>query len=501
MSIDVGSATPRQDTPRTPEPSGNGGPPPPAQRQPAARQFGRGTQWWLLAAALGSFMALATALVALTMAGASEGDPAVDGGTAASATGGAAGAPQTVEVELGDLYVEPSSIEVPAGTELTLEITNAGQMSHDLKLDGTTGSGMLDPGATETVELGVIDAPAQAWCTVPGHKEAGMVLDIQVTGAQPAGASAAIQGDPGEEGSATIDFEAEPGDGWSAYDPTLKPAPGGVEHEITMHAVETEMEVAPGVTQTVWTFDGTVPGTILRGKVGDLFTIEIVNDGGIDHSIDFHASKVAWNDEMRSIPPGESLTYQFEAKHAGAFMYHCGTPPVIHHIGNGMFGAIIIDPPDLPEVDHEFVFVQSEWYLGPEGEVGDMDKMVNDDWDAVVFNGYVNQYQHEPIRVEPDERIRAWVVDAGPSENSAFHVIGTIFDTVYREGAYQLRPDDGKGGSQALDLQPSQGGFVEFSFDEAGLYPFVTHKFSNAGKGALGVFQAGEVDTGEGAAH
>src|SRR5690606_20537030 len=215
---------------------------------------------------------------------------------------------------------------------------------------------------------------------------AGMVLDIQVTGAQAAGDTAATSGETDADESATIDFEAEPGEGWTAYDPTLEPAPGGVEHKITMHAIETEMEVAPGVTQTVWTFDGTVPGTILRGEVGDLFTIEIVNDGGIDHSIDFHASKVAWNDEMRPIPPGESPTYQFEAKHAGAFMYHCGTPPVIHHIGNGMFGAIIIDPPDLPEVDHEFVFVQSEWYLGPEGEVGDMDKMVTDDWDAVVFN-------------------------------------------------------------------------------------------------------------------
>src|SRR3546814_5882534 len=91
--------------------------------------------------------------------------------------------------------------------------------------------------------------------------------------------------------------------------------------------------------------------------------------------------------------------------------------------------------------------------------------------DAVVFNGYVNQYQHAPIRVEPGERVRTWVLDAGPNENSAFHIVGTIFDTVYREGAYTLRPDATRGGSQVLDLQPAQGGFVEFTFDEAGLYP------------------------------
>ncbi|MDZ7733273.1 MAG: multicopper oxidase domain-containing protein [Acidimicrobiia bacterium] len=197
---------------------------------------------------------------------------------------------------------------------------------------------------------------------------------------------------------------------------------------------------------------------------------------------------------MRTLETGEELTYQFEAKHSGIFMYHCGTDPTLHHIGNGMHGGVIIDPPDLPSVDREFVFVQSEIYTGPEGEPGDLDKMVEDDWDAVVFNGYVNQYAHAPIDgIEVGERVRAWIVDNGPSENSSWHIVGTIFDTVYKEGAYNLRPDEGRGGSQALDLQPAQGGFVEFTFDEDGLYPFVTHKFSNVGKGALGLFQAGEV--------
>ncbi|HEX6424665.1 MAG TPA: multicopper oxidase domain-containing protein, partial [Acidimicrobiales bacterium] len=201
-----------------------------------------------------------------------------------------------------------------------------------------------------------------------------------------------------------------------------------------------------------------------------------------------------WNDEMRTIEPGESLVYQFEAKHAGVFMYHCGTAPALHHIGNGMFGAIVIDPPDLPEVDREYVLVQSELYLGPDGEPGDLTKMQDEQHDAVVFNGYVNQYQHAPIRVETGERVRVWLLDAGPSENSAFHIVGTIFDTVFKEGAYQLSPDDGRGGAQVLDLQPAQGGFVEFTFDEDGLYPIVTHKFANVGKGALGLFQAGEVE-------
>lgn len=402
----------------------------------------------------------------------------------------------TFDIELGDLYVEPSAIDVPAGSAVVLRVSNAGAMPHDLKLDGERGTAMLDPGAVEEIDLGVLDGSAQAWCTVPGHREAGMELDIRVAGSE----VAAVGSGSGAAG-AVIDFEAEPGPDFVPFDPTLAPAPGGTEHVLTMRATETVLEVAPGVTQELWTFDGQVPGPILRGRVGDLFTITLVNDGAIGHSIDFHASRVAWDDEMRTIAPGESLVYQFVAEHAGTWMYHCGTTPALHHIGNGMFGAIVIDPPELAPVDHEFVFVQSELYLGPEGEPGDLAAMQAEDHDAVVFNGYVSQYLHRPIRVEPGERVRAWVLDAGPSENSSFHVVGTVFDTVFREGAYQLRPDGTRGGSQALDLQPSQGGFVEFSFAEPGLYPIVTHKFANVGIGALGLFQAGEVATADGAGH
>ena len=307
--------------------------------------------------------------------------------------------------------------------------------------------------------------------------------------------------DEAPAGGATIDANAEPAADFEPRDPELAPASGGTVHRMTLDATEEVMEVAPGVTQEMWTINSQVPGPTLRGKVGDVFEITLVNKGRLGHSIDFHASKVAWNDEMRTIGPGEKLVYRFEAKHAGAFMYHCGTAPAIHHIGNGMYGALIVDPPGLPEVDREFAFVQSEFYLGDEGKIGDLNKMLAGNEDAVVFNGYFNQYLHRPVRVEPGERIRAWVVDAGPSEDSSFHIVGTIFDTSYKEGAYTLRPDDGRGGAQALDLQPAQGGFVEFTFDEAGLYPIVTHKFRNASRGALGLFQAGEAEPAAGQGH
>ena len=433
----------------------------------------------------------AVALIA-SLVGVGFGLRAIDeaGGQAAGAA--TSGEPVTVDVELGDLFVKPSSIEVPAGSEVIVNVTNTGAMAHDLKLDGTTGTEVIEPGGSATASLGRVTATAQAWCTVPGHKDAGMVLDIKVTGSAPAGESGA-KGGSGSASGAQIDFAAEPAADFKPYDPTLQPAAGGREHTVALRATEKVIEIAPGVTQELWTFNDQFPGPVLRGKVGDIFTVTLTNEGKVGHSIDFHASKVAWNDEMRTIGSGESLTYQFEAKHAGAFMYHCGTAPALHHIGNGMHGAIIIDPPDLAPVDHEYLFVQSELYTGADGKPGDLAKMQREAHDAVVFNGYVNQYLNRPIRVEPGQRVRAWLVDAGPSENSAFHIVGTVFDTVYKEGTYLLRPDARRGGAQALDLQPSQGGFVEFTFDEAGLYPIVTHKFANVGKGALGLFQAGEV--------
>lgn len=296
-----------------------------------------------------------------------------------------------------------------------------------------------------------------------------------------------------------IKFGSSPDEGWKPFDPKLAPAPGGTDHKIEIRASEQTLEIAPGLEQEMWTFNGQVPAPTLRGKVGDIFTITLINDGKNGHSLDFHASEVAPDNEMRTIGPGESLVYQFEATHSGIWMYHCGTPPVLHHTGNGMYGAVVIDPPDLPPVDREYLFVQSELYVGGTGD-GGYEKMLDDRWDAVVFNGYVNQYASAPIRVEPGQKIRAWVLDAGPSENSSFHVIGTIFDTVYREGHYELRPDATRGGSQALDLQPAQGGFVEFTLEESGSYPFLTHKLSNASKGALGYFQAGEPREGA-AAH
>ena len=191
---------------------------------------------------------------------------------------------------------------------------------------------------------------------------------------------------------------------------------------------------------------------------------------------------------MRTIQPGESLVYQFRADYAGIFMYHCGTAPALHHIGNGMYGAVIIDPPDLPPVDHEYVFVQiASCTSARQAQPGDLTKMT----ERALGRRRVQRLL-QPVQVPADPR-RA--ERAGPGLGARRRAVGELGRSTSsarsstpcsRKATYLLQPDDGHGGSQALDLQPAQGGFVEFSFAEDGLYPIVTHKFANVGKGARG---------------
>jgi nitrite reductase (NO-forming) len=283
-------------------------------------------------------------------------------------------------------------------------------------------------------------------------------------------------------------------------DPTAPELAEGDLHEIELVMTERQMTVAEGFEQLVWTFGDEVPGPVLRVKVGDRIRVTLVNPetNSMPHSIDFHASLVAWNDEMRSINPGEELVYEFDAKYAGVYMYHCGTAPALMHIANGMFGMIIVEPEGgLPPVDHEFALVQSEWYLGAQQQTIDLDKASAGapSPDYVVFNGVANQYADNPIEVPVGESVRVFVLNAGPSVDSSFHVVGTIFHSVIKEGVVLAEDNEGNWGSQAVDLSPAQGAIVEMRFDEDGLYPIVTHAFNFVGRGALGLFQAGDGGT------
>jgi nitrite reductase (NO-forming) len=437
-----------------------------------------------------SLTALAVAVVAVIMAAAALWPGQGTGGSAFAA--GQAIVPngqvRTFSVELGDMFVRPSSIAVSAGTTVVLDVVNHGAMTHDLQLGGgAVGTGRLAPGQARKVSYGVFGATRQAWCTVAGHKAAGMVLTVAVRGTPAASTGASTSPTSGD---AVIDPAATPPLGWRAANPAPAPATAAAVHHVTLIAQDKELQVAPGVTQDMWTFNGQVPGPVLRGHVGDEFAVTLVNRSPMDHSLDFHAAAEPMQ-AMAMVAPGHSVTYRFRARYAGIYLYHCGTPPVLEHVANGMYGAIIIDPPGLPAVSREFVIVQSELYFGPQRQPGDYSKMLSGRADAVVFNGYASQYLHAPLHVRAGQRIRLWVLDAGPSDDTAFHVVGTQFDTVFSDGTYLLRPGSpAHGAAQTLDLMPGEGGFVELTVPAAGQYEMLDHHLSHAASGAAGYLEA-----------
>jgi len=455
------------------------------------------------------------AAVVLTVAVGVAIDPAAlaGAGTTAPASSGVAatGDTTTVEVDARNMRFTPSTIKVPAGNQLVIVVNNTDEEDvHDLVLDSGKDTGRLSPGESARMDVEVVGRDIDGWCSVVGHRQMGMVLDIEVTGPTAAstaasdhsshrhGPGAATTDDhddqdhhddrtAGERPDAAedLDFMTAPGPDFTAHNPVLPPLGKKRVHRRTFTVQGIERGVAPGVSQRLWTFNGNAPGPVLHGRVGDVFEITLVNDGTLGHSIDFHAGTLAPDRPMRTIAPGESLVYRFTATRAGVWMYHCSTMPMSAHIANGLFGAVVIEPPGLPEVDRSYLLVQSELYLGPQGKPVGMAKLQAEQPDAVVFNGYANQYDHRPLRARVGERVRIWVLDAGPNRSTSFHVVGGQFDTVYSEGAYLLRAGDG--GSQSLALAPAQGGFVELTFPEVGRYPFVSHVMVDAERGAHGI--------------
>ncbi|MFI6183621.1 multicopper oxidase domain-containing protein [Nonomuraea sp. NPDC051191] len=417
---------------------------------------------------------------------------------------------RTVEVTLSGMRVRPAVIEAPMGTVLTLRVTNADAQRHDLRLATGERTPPLAPGQSSALRLAPLAGPVDGWCTVAGHRAAGMTMRLAPTGATAAprrqeatghtghtttGAPPGVPAPPAEPvepaAPAGLDLAAPMSSGWKPHDATLRPAPGGTEHHVEIRADDRLVqEVAPGVRQRVWTFNGTMPGPVLRGKVGDVFVVTFVNAATMGHGIDFHAGATAPDGPMRTIQPGERLTYRFRAEYAGAWLYHCSTMPMSQHIANGMYGAVVIDPPGLPQVDREYLLIQGELYLGEPGGPAQVAKIRRGEPDGWMFNGTAAGYDHAPLRATAGERVRVWAVAAGPSSGTSLHVVGAPFDTVYKEGAYRLRTADA-GGAQALDLAPAQGGFAELVFPEAGTYPIVDHTMRQAEAGAHGLFKVG----------
>jgi nitrite reductase (NO-forming) len=300
--------------------------------------------------------------------------------------------------------------------------------------------------------------------------------------------------------------------------------------EVHLDARRAAVEVAPGVKLWAWTFNGTVPGPVVRATEGDTVEVTLTNsDTGLNrdcpakltalqkksmnrkqirtqtrlrtrclrmnsrnmptiHSVDFHAAKIAPNLAFRSVLPGESHTFSFVVDTPGVFMYHCGTGPMLEHTGMGMYGMIIVDPIEGRPPAEEVTLVQSEFY----GSVSNgwlqssYEAMQTQSPRFVTFNGTALKYARNPISVNAGEPVRIYLVDAGPSLFSAFHVVGTIFDQYQPDG----NPDAPLRNVSTQVVGPGGGGLFECILPEPGNYPFVSHSFRDFDKGAVGIFKA-----------
>jgi nitrite reductase (NO-forming) len=279
----------------------------------------------------------------------------------------------------------------------------------------------------------------------------------------------------------------------AAYDATLPAVPPGDLVKVHMTLKDMTVEIAPGVKYNTWAFDGTgAPGPVVHVRAGQTVEMTLTNGGAIPHSIDFHAARIAPNVAFKDVAPGESFTFRFVANDPGVYMYHCGTKPVLAHIANGMYGAIVVDPATpLPKADREYVLVASEWYLNGDG-VGspaslDMAKARAAMPDWTTFNGYANQYVTHPLKANPGETTRFYVVAAGPTLDTNFHVVGTIFDRAWVNGdmtQYQQ-------GVQTVAVPAGGGAVFDVKIDEPGLYPFVSHAFAHVDLGQVGLLKVG----------
>jgi nitrite reductase (NO-forming) len=276
----------------------------------------------------------------------------------------------------------------------------------------------------------------------------------------------------------------------SARDARLPPLLGTGD-QVSVHLVVSDKNVviANGVDYQAWTFGGTVPGPVLHVRQGQTIHVTLTNHGTMDHSIDFHAAQVAPSRDFADVAPGKSIEFSFVARVPGAFIYHCGTAPVLLHIGNGMYGVIVVSPKTpLPPAAASYVIEQSEWYtrqvsghlMGP-----DFAKMQRERPDEVVFNGVAFQYRSHPLPVVAGKRVRIYFVNAGPDLWSSFHVIGAIFDKVYPDGDMAHALSD----VSAYTVGPGAGAIFDLIMPHPGKYTFVDHDMAHENMGAQGLFE------------
>ena len=352
------------------------------------------------------------------------------------------------------------------------------------------------------VAVGVL-ALVAVWMGDSAHNAS---RDAQAAAAQARAAHSSMAGMPGMSGSAagveTPSFaNTAPANADAlaaahrAYPAELAPAAPGAVVAVHLGITHNVIQIAPGIKYDAWTFDGTAPGPVIHARVGQTVRVTLTNRAPMAHSVDFHAARIAPNVAFRDVDPGKSFTFSFVATTPGVFMYHCGTKPVLAHIANGMYGAIVVDPPagTLPHADRQYVLVASEWYLGSDGlkqpAALDMSKAHEMAPDWVTWNGYAAQYVKHPLAALPGDTVRFWVVDAGPSLNTDFHIVGTLLNRALLNAdmtQYQRNV-------QTALVPAGGGGVFDVKIDQPGLYPVVSHSFASVDEGQVGLLNVGGV--------
>jgi nitrite reductase (NO-forming) len=448
--------------------------------------------------------------------------PAMD----ATSPSAASAEPTEITITAMDLKFEPANVSAPVGAPVRLIFENKGAIEHDWDIHGVKASGlkvlekpasfnqrMADlltqaeakgqpyAGAAANERMVIEFTPTEAGtfemgCMVPGHLQAGMKGTFTVTGGQ---ASAAPASSGGHSDPHAVSAPAQASG--TAYDaprlpmPVVAPPVGNrapMTIKETIEIREIVGYVDEGVAYEFWTFDGTIPGKMLRVRVGDTVELTLKNpaESKATHNIDLHAvTGPGGGGHVTMVAPGESKTFRFKALNPGVYVYHCAVAPIPHHISSGMYGLIVVEPEGgLPKVDREFYVMQGDLYLeGKRGEKGlrpfSMDKMLDERPDYVIFNGSVGAITEErAFEANVGETLRIFFGVGGPNLVSSFHVIGEIFDRVMPEGASEWVTN------VQTTLVPAGGAtIVDFKVEVPGTLIMVDHSLGRAGKGGIGM--------------
>jgi nitrite reductase (NO-forming) len=389
------------------------------------------------------------------------------------------------------------------GDMVKITLTSGDGTEHDISFPdfNATSEHVVGKGSSKSITFLVDKGGSFSYfCTLPGHREAGMEGNFKVSGEALASASDSAPAASGNyvsaSGPVVVNGEAATGAD-IVRDPTDLPGPiGDREPEtvrIDLETVEIEGQLADGTTFKYWTFNGKVPGPFFRIKVGDTMEVHLKNltNSTMSHSVDFHAvTGPGGGATMTQTPPGEETVFTAKALKPGLFVYHCATPMVAQHIANGMYGMILVEPEEgLPVVDHEFYVMQGEVYTNEAfGSTGllteNLQALLNEDPEYLVFNGAVGALtDQKPLKANVGETVRIYFGVGGPNFTSSFHVIGEMFDRVYNQASLTT---PAMTDVQTTTVPPGGATVVEFALEVPGRYILIDHALSRLQRGLAG---------------